>query len=111
MAATSPVTKPSSSTERNTCLRDAPSVRSVASSRTRCATVIESVLKMTNEPTIRAIAANASRKYWKNASPSLASLAAALPASSPVSIWADAGSSGLTWSATWASETPDFGVT
>ena len=79
MAANSPVTKPSSSTERNTCLRDAPSVRSVASSRTRCATVIESVLKMTNEPTIRAIPANASRRYWKNVSPSLISVAAALP--------------------------------
>ena len=49
IAATSPVTKPSSSTERNTCLRDAPSVRSVASSRTRCATVMDSVLKMTND--------------------------------------------------------------
>ena len=35
IAANSPVTKPSSSTERNTCLRDAPSVRRVASSRTR----------------------------------------------------------------------------
>ena len=47
IAATRPVMKPSSSTERLTCLRDAPRVRSVASSRTRCATVIDSVLKMT----------------------------------------------------------------
>jgi hypothetical protein len=55
---------------------------------------------MTKEPTIRAIPANASSRYWKNASPSLTYEAAALPAASPVSIWADAGSSGLTWSAT-----------
>ena len=47
----------SSSTERSTCRRDAPSVRSVANSRVRWATVIESVLKMTNAPTNSAIAA------------------------------------------------------
>jgi hypothetical protein len=37
-------------------------VRSVASSRVRCATVIESVLKMTKAPTKRAIAPKVSRK-------------------------------------------------
>ena len=51
------MTKPSSSTERSTCRREAPSVRSVANSRVRWATVIESVLKMTNAPTNSAIAA------------------------------------------------------
>ena len=49
--AITPITKPSSTTDRSTCRRDAPRVRSVASSRVRCATVIESVLKMTNAPT------------------------------------------------------------
>ena len=92
--------KPSSSTERLTCLRDAPSVRRVASSRTRCATVIESVLKMTNEPTISEIAANASRKYLMIASPSFVSLESAAPCSAPVRTTAELSSSGLTWSAT-----------
>ena len=53
---------PRASTERSTCRREAPSVRSVASSFVRCATVIESVLKMTNAPTNSAIPPNASRK-------------------------------------------------
>ena len=57
-----PITSASRITERSTCRREAPSVRRVANSRIRCATVIESVLKMTNAPTKRAIAANESRK-------------------------------------------------
>ena len=42
--ASTPRAKPSSRTERMICLRDAPSVRRVANSRTRCASVMESVL-------------------------------------------------------------------
>ena len=57
-----PITKASRSTERSTCRREAPSVRSVANSRVRCATVIERVLKITKEPTNSAIPAKASRK-------------------------------------------------
>ena len=57
-----PTTVASAMTPRMTWRRDAPSVRNVASSRVRWATVIDSVLKMTKEPTNRAIAANASRK-------------------------------------------------
>ena len=53
--AASPTTNASSTTLRSTCPRVAPSVRSVASSRVRCATVIESVLKITNAPTKSAI--------------------------------------------------------
>ena len=60
--ATKPMTRPSSTTERSTCRRDAPSVRRVASSRVRCAIVIERVLKITKAPTKRAIPPNASRK-------------------------------------------------
>ena len=60
--ATTPSTVPSSTTERSTCRREAPSVRSVASSFVRCATVIESVLKMTKAPTKSAMPPNASRK-------------------------------------------------
>jgi hypothetical protein len=76
--------KPSKSTARITCLRDAPSVRSVANSRTRCASVIDSVLKITNEPTISAIAAKASRKYWMNLKASFVSFASASLFSAPV---------------------------
>ena len=60
--ATRPRIVPSRMTERSTWRREAPSVRSVASSFVRCATVIESVLKMTNAPTKSAIPPNASRK-------------------------------------------------
>ena len=59
------MTSDSRITETSTWRRDAPIVRSVANSRVRCATVIEKVLKMTNAPTKRAIAPNASRKYRK----------------------------------------------
>ena len=54
--ATRPMTRPSSRTERMTCLREAPSVRSVANSRVRWATVIDRVLKITNAPTSSAMA-------------------------------------------------------
>jgi hypothetical protein len=60
--ASAPITMPSSSTERSTCRREAPRVRSVANSRARCATVIDRVLKMTKAPTKRAIPPNARRK-------------------------------------------------
>ena len=60
--ASNPITKPSITTERMTCLREAPSVRSVANSRVRWATVIDRVLKITNAPTNSAIAPKPSRK-------------------------------------------------
>ena len=60
--ATRPITSASTITEVSTWRRDAPIVRSVANSRVRCATVIESVLKITNAPTKSAMPANESRK-------------------------------------------------
>ena len=60
--ATSPITSASRITETRTCRREAPIVRSVANSRVRCATVIDSVLKMTKAPTKSATPANESRK-------------------------------------------------
>ena len=59
--ATSPITRPSITTDRRTCLREAPRVRSVANSRVRWATVIDRVLKITNAPTSSAIRPNPSR--------------------------------------------------
>ncbi len=64
--ATMPTTSASTMIEVSTCLRDAPSVRSVASSRVRCAIVIDSEFAITNEPTKSAIPPNASRKLWRN---------------------------------------------
>ena len=55
--ATRPMMAASAMTERITWRRDAPRVRSVASSRERWATVIDRVLKMTKAPTKSAIAA------------------------------------------------------
>jgi hypothetical protein len=57
-----PITSASMITDVRICRREAPIVRSVANSRVRCATVIESVLKMTNAPTKSAMPANESRK-------------------------------------------------
>ena len=54
-----PRARPTSST----CRRVAPSVRSVASSRMRCATVIPIVFAITKMPTKSATKPNASRKY------------------------------------------------
>ena len=62
--ASRPITNASSSTERSTWLRIAPSVRSVASSRVRCAIVIDSVFAITKLPTNSATPPNASRKSW-----------------------------------------------
>ena len=60
--AISPTTTASSTTDVKTWRRDAPIVRSVASSRMRCATVIDMVLAMTKLPTKRAMPPKASRK-------------------------------------------------
>ena len=63
--ASRPITNASSSTEARTWRRVAPSVRSVASSRVRCAIVIESVLAITKLPTNSATPPKASRNDWK----------------------------------------------
>ena len=62
--AISPITNASTRTDRSTCRRVAPSVRSVASSRVRCAIVIESVFAITKLPTNSAIPPKASRNDW-----------------------------------------------
>ncbi len=74
--AISPMTNASSNTEPSTWRRVAPSVRRVASSRVRCATVIDSVLAITKLPTNSATPPNASRKSWKIVRKPLVSLVA-----------------------------------
>ena len=51
---------------QSTCARDAPSARSIANSRLRCATVIEKALKMMNAPTSTAMPPKASRTGRRN---------------------------------------------
>ena len=63
--ASRPTTSDSARTDTSTCRRDAPIVRSIASSRVRCAIVIESVFTITNAPTKSAISPNASRNFCR----------------------------------------------
>ena len=58
--ASRPITSASSSTRPRTWRRVAPTIRSSPNSFVRCATVIESELKIVNEPTSTATPANAS---------------------------------------------------
>ncbi len=72
--ATTPITNPSMITERRTCRRVAPRVRSVPNSRARCAIVIESVFAITKMPTNSAMPPNASRNFCRMLVKSLVSL-------------------------------------
>ena len=56
----------SPSTDRNTWRRLAPTIRSRASSRVRCPTMIENVLKMVNAPTNSEMNAKTSSAVEKN---------------------------------------------
>ncbi len=100
--ASRPITNASSSTERRTWRRVAPSVRRVASSRVRCAIVIESVFAITKLPTNSAMPANASRKSWMMVRKPLVSLVACFACASPVRTCAFAGSRGLISCTSWA---------
>ena len=96
---TRPIASDSRMTDPSTCRREAPSVRSVASSRIRCATVIASVLAITKLPTNSAMPPKPSRKYlmmfrpsWVSALSSRACAAAVftcIVSESSGSIWLD----------------------
>ena len=64
--ATRPITNASITTEDSTCRRLAPIARRSASSRVRCATMIENVLKMMKAPTNSAMKAKTSSAVRKN---------------------------------------------
>ncbi len=66
--ATSPRMPASTNTERNTWRRLAPTIRRRASSRVRCPTRIEKVLKMVNPPTNSEMKANTNNAVEKNPS-------------------------------------------
>nr|BFE71116.1 hypothetical protein GCM10020092_044170 [Actinoplanes digitatis] len=85
-AATSPITTASTSTEPMTWRRLAPIARISASSRVRCATMIEKVLRIRKTPTNRATPAKPSRMLLKKPSPSWMPAALSLASCSPVRV-------------------------
>jgi len=107
----SPTTNASNSTDRVTCLLEAPRARSRASSRLRWATRIENVLTMMNAPTTREMPAKISRKVRRKPIASSRSDAASSAASSPVTASYPSGRTASTWSRSSDWETPGFAVT
>ena len=89
--ASTPIVNASSTIDQYTCRRVAPSVRNVASSRVRCAIVIESVFAITKMPTKSATKPNASRKYSRIERNPFVSLAACFASCCPVRTCAVAG--------------------
>ncbi len=81
---TRPTIAASPRTERNTCRRLAPTIRSSASSRVRCPTMIEKVLRMVKAPTKSEMKAKTSSAVEKNDSAWLIWLVASLATVCPV---------------------------
>ena len=98
----SPIISASSRTELSTCRRVAPSVRSSASSRERCATVIENVLKIRNAPTRTAMNANASSPVVRKVRPSRMSSPSLSASCFAVRTCAVGGRSDATWRWSWS---------
>ena len=109
--ASRPITRPSSTTERMTCLREAPSVRSVANSRVRWATVIDRVLKITNAPTSSAMPPKPSSTMRIIDMPSLRFFASSLACAALSLTWRLAGRSGLIACTSCAGDVPFFAAT
>ena len=95
--ATAPITNDSTRIERRTCLREAPSVRSVANSRVRWAMVIESELAITKLPTNSATPANTSRKVLRKVRKPVIDDESWLACWAPVRTWVSEGRTGRIW--------------
>ena len=89
-----PTASASTSTDTRTCRFLAPSARSSAFSRVRCATVMKNVLKMMKPPTSRAITANTNMKVLKKLRPCSISSWLSFVISAPVTASVPVGSSG-----------------
>ena len=109
--AKTPETRPSRTTERSTCRREAPSVPSVASSRVRCATVIERVLKITNAPTKSEIAGEAEQEPAQDVMNSSTPAASSSACSAPVRTCAVGGAICSSLETRRSAETPSFAAT
>ena len=88
---TSPVMAASPSTERNTWRRFAPTMRSRASSRVRCPTMIENVLKMVNPPTNKEMNAKTSSAVLKKPSAWSTEFVLSFTTVCPVTTWSPGG--------------------
>ena len=107
----SPSTNASSSTDQVTCRFEAPSARSSASSRLRCATRIENVLTIRKAPTTSAMPAKISRNVVRKLTACSRSEADSSAAVSPVTASVRAGSTRAAWSRSSAWLTPSRAVT
>ena len=106
-----PTTKASISTDRVTCLLEAPSARSSASSRLRWATRIEKVLTMRKAPTTSEMPAKINRKVRRKLMASSRSEALSSAALSPVTASKPSGSRSATSSRSCSWDTPSRAVT
>ncbi len=111
VAPTVPSSTASNSTDRVTCLREAPSARSRASSRLRCATRMEKVFTIRKLPTTSAMPAKTSRKTLMNRIASITPVAESWAAWSPVTASNPAGRRAATWFRSSDCETPGAAVT
>ncbi len=82
--ASRPTSAASTRTAISTWREEAPSVRSIANSRARWATVIENVLKIRKAPTKTAIPAKTNSAVLRNPNPSWMSPASSAAVSAPV---------------------------
>ncbi len=103
-----PIASASMTIERRTWRRVAPSVRRVASSRVRCAIVIDSEFAITNEPTKSAIPPNASRKSCRKLRKLSVSFASSRACPCPVRTCVPAGRTFRISAASCAGVTPGF---
>ena len=101
-----PIASASTKIEPSTCLREAPSVRRVASSRVRCVIVIDSELAITNAPTKSAIPPKASRNPWRKLRKLSVSFASSLACAVPVRTCVPGGRIDSIWPARRSGDTP-----
>ena len=101
------MTNASRTTDQRIWRREAPSVRSVANSRIRCAIVIERVFAITNAPTKSAMPAKAKRMYLKKET-KLRSFLSSLTCAFVSRTVAVGGSSGLISETSFVLLTPAF---
>ena len=108
--AIAPITSDSTRIERRTCLREAPSVRSVANSRVRWAMVIESELAITKLPTNSATPANTSRNVLRKSRKPVIDEESCWACWAPVRTWASRGRIGLIWATSCLGLTPGLAL-
>ncbi len=105
------MTKASVTTEPRIWRRLAPSVRSIANSRVRWATVIENVLKIKNAATNSETPAKIKSAVRRMLMNSPTSSRCDSTFCSPVSAWTERGSAAVRLAASWSGEVPSAAAT